>query len=150
GVSAPAPQAVYQTYRTGYDFTYALTGLTAGASYTVRLDFAEPTYAAAGERAFDVSINGVTVLSGFDIYAAAGGKDRAVARTLSATADADGRVVVEFTYSSGVDYPLVSGIALSDTGGAPVRAVNCGLLAGGTLTVSPASFQNTGTLAVSN
>ena len=36
GVSDPAPQAVYQTWRTG-DFTYALGNLTPGASYTVRL-----------------------------------------------------------------------------------------------------------------
>ena len=41
GVTAPAPQAVYQTARQWYSFSYALTGLTAGQSYTVRLDFAE-------------------------------------------------------------------------------------------------------------
>src|SRR5262249_55703875 len=83
GVAGPAPQAVYQTYRTGYDFTYTLAGLTKGASYTVRLDFAEPTYTAAGKRVFDVLVNGAKALPDFDIYAAAGGKDKAVARTLT-------------------------------------------------------------------
>ncbi len=41
-VSNPAPQAVYQTFRYGYGaFSYTLTGLTPGASYTVPLDFAD-------------------------------------------------------------------------------------------------------------
>ena len=40
GVTNPAPQSVYQHNRYG-NFTYTIPGLTAGASYTVRLDFAE-------------------------------------------------------------------------------------------------------------
>jgi hypothetical protein len=40
GVTNPAPQAVYQTERYG-NFTYTIPGLTPGASYTVRLHFAE-------------------------------------------------------------------------------------------------------------
>jgi hypothetical protein len=149
GVSSPAPQAVYQTYRTGSDFTYTLTGLKAGASYTLRLDFAEPTYTAAGQRVFNVLVNGTTALPSFDIFAAAGARDKAVAKSLAVTADGSGQIAVEFTYVSGVDSPLVNGIALTDSGAALVTAINCGELAGGTLTVNAGTFQNASTLAVS-
>jgi hypothetical protein len=55
-VSNPAPQAVYQSNRSG-NFTYALPGLTANGSYTVRLHFAETYWTAAGQRIFNVSLN---------------------------------------------------------------------------------------------
>ncbi len=45
GVTDPAPQAVYQTYRYYYyGFLYTLTGLTPSASYTLRLHFADPSF----------------------------------------------------------------------------------------------------------
>ena len=43
GVTNPAPQAVYQTWRAWYDFGYTLGNLTPGTSYMVRLDFADPS-----------------------------------------------------------------------------------------------------------
>ena len=49
-------------------------------SYTVRLHFAEPEPAAPGRRVFDVSLQGETVLAGFDVTAAAGGERRAVVK----------------------------------------------------------------------
>jgi len=42
--------------------------------YTVRLHFAEPVKAKAGERVFGVSVQGRTVLKGFDIAAETGGR----------------------------------------------------------------------------
>jgi hypothetical protein len=50
------------------------------AGYTVRLHFAEFQFAAAGQRKFNVDINGNSVLSDFDIYAQAGAKDKAVVK----------------------------------------------------------------------
>jgi hypothetical protein len=41
GITAPAPQAVYQTERDGNTLSYSIPGLTAGAPNTVRLSFAE-------------------------------------------------------------------------------------------------------------
>ena len=61
GVANAAPMAVYQSRRTG-NFSYNLPGLTSGASYTVRLHFAEVYYTAAGQRTFNVAINGTTAL----------------------------------------------------------------------------------------
>src|SRR6202012_6266629 len=83
-----APAAVYQSCRWAPAFSYMIPGLTAGGHYTVRLHFAELTWTAPGQRKFNVAINGTNVLSGFDIYAAAGGQNKAVTEQFTATASA--------------------------------------------------------------
>ncbi len=90
GVTNPAPQRVYQTERYG-NFTYTIPGLTPGASYTVRLHFAENYWTSAGSRLFNVSINGTQVLTNFDIVAAAGGRNKAIVKEFPAVADSGGR-----------------------------------------------------------
>ena len=97
GVTNPAPQSVYQHQRSGNNFTYTLTGLTAGASYTVRLHFDEFYWTKAGQRVFNVGINGTQVLSNFDIIATAGGQDIAIVEPFTATANAQGQIVLQFT-----------------------------------------------------
>src|SRR5258708_29304 len=106
-VTNPAPQAVYQKDRIG-NFTYTIPNLTAGASYTVRLHFAEIYWTAAGKRAFNVSINGSQVLSNFDIFATAGGADIAVVQQFSATASTTGTITIQFPHLK--DNPQVNGI----------------------------------------
>ncbi len=66
GVNA-APMGVYQHGRAGV-FTYTIPGLTSGSTYTVLLHFAETYFSAAGNREFNVAINGTTVLTNLDIY----------------------------------------------------------------------------------
>jgi hypothetical protein len=105
----PAAQAVYQSERYG-NFTYTLANLTPGRLYVVRLDFAEIYWNASGQRLFDVKINGAPVLTHFDVFATAGGKNRAVRRAFLATADASGRLTLEF--DSVVNFAKVSGIAV--------------------------------------
>ena len=95
GVANAAPAAVYQTERYG-NFSYALTGLTTGSAYTVRLHFAEIYFTAANSRLFNVSVNGTQALNNFDIFAAAGGAFKAVVRDLNATADVNGQIAVSF------------------------------------------------------
>jgi uncharacterized repeat protein (TIGR02543 family) len=95
GVTNPAPQAVYQTERYG-TFSYTLPGLVAAAQYTVRLHFAEIYFTASGQRTFNVVINGTTVLTNYDIYAATGARYKAIVREFAATADAQGRIVINF------------------------------------------------------
>jgi hypothetical protein len=110
GVSNPAPQAVWQTCRWNASFTYTLTGLTAGATYTLDLDWAELSFQAAGQREFNVAINGSQVLNNFDVYATAGYKT-AVQRAFTVTANSSGQVVIAFT-QGGADNPFISGIEL--------------------------------------
>ena len=110
GVSNPAPAAVYQTERWGA-FSYTIPNLTPGGSYQVRLHFAEIYWAAPGERIFNVAINGTTVLSNFDIFATAGGKNIALVEQFTATASTSGTIVI--TYIQGTaDYPKSSGIEI--------------------------------------
>jgi hypothetical protein len=119
-VTNPAPQAVYQTERYG-NFTYALPNLTPGAPYTVRLDFAEIYWNAAGKRAFNVLINGAQVLTNLDIFAAAGGMNRAIAETFNTTADGTGKVTIQ--YVTLVDNAKSSGIEIFPGANAAASAV---------------------------
>ncbi len=95
-VANPAPQAVYQSERYG-NFSYDVPDLRPYGLYTVRLDEAEIYYDQAGARQFNVEINGQTVLTNYDIFAAAGGMNIAVAPSFAAQADADGQIFVTFT-----------------------------------------------------
>ncbi len=114
-----APMAVYQTERYGSSFNYTLPALTAGASYTVRLHFAEIYWTKAGQRVFNVAINGTNVLSNFDIVQTAGGPMIAVVKTFTASATSAGQIVIAFTTGS-VDVPKVSGVELLSNGAAPL------------------------------
>ena len=119
GVTNPAPAAVYQTQRYG-NFTYTLPGFTAGASYTVRLHFAETYWDAAGSRTFDVYINGTEVLTNFDIFATAGGENIAVVEQFNTTANSSGQIVIQFTTVK--DNAAVNGIEVETSGTAPTAA----------------------------
>ena len=107
GVTNPAPMAVYQTARVG-NFTYTIPGFTAGSNHTVRLHFAETYFSAAGSRTFNMSINGTQVLSAFDIFAAAGAKNKAIIKQFTMNANSSGQYVIQFT--SVVNQSLVSGV----------------------------------------
>jgi len=75
----------------------------------VRLHFAELTWTVAGQRLFNVAINGTQVLSGFDIFATAGAQNQALTEQFNATANSSGQIVIAFT-NGGVDNPEVNAI----------------------------------------
>src|SRR4051812_21783798 len=102
------PQSVFQTERFG-EFTYTIGGFTAGRAATATLFFEESFWTAAGQRRFNVVINGATVLTQFDIFATAGGANRAIARTFNTTANGSGQVVVQFAKGGGPDNPKICG-----------------------------------------
>jgi hypothetical protein len=109
GVTNPPPQSVLQHGRYG-NSTYTIANLTPGASYTVRLDFVEYVFNAAGARVFNVAINGTQVLSHFDIWASAGAKNTALARSFAATASSAGTITISFT--SVVNNAMINGIEI--------------------------------------
>jgi hypothetical protein len=92
----PAPPAVYATARRGDAFAYSFAGLQPGAAYTVRLHFAERQATQPGERRFDVLVNGLGVLAGFDQLAEAGGAGRALVRESRQRASPEGVLRLEF------------------------------------------------------
>lgn len=109
GVVDPAPMAVYQTVRYG-NFSYTLSSLTPVASYVVRLHFAEIFWSSVGQRVFNVTINGTTVLSNVDIIAASGSANQAIVKEFNVVADGSGNIAINFT--SVVDNAAVNGIEL--------------------------------------
>ena len=109
---------LYQSERWGPS-TYTFT-VPAG-SYQVTLKFAETYFtsgAASGQRLFNVAINGTTVLTNFDIKAAAGGANIAVDRTFAVNAGAgNNNLQIQFIHVSGQpDDPKVDAIEIVSAG----------------------------------
>ena len=110
GVTNPAPIAVYQDAREG-TFTYTVPGFVAGSTHTVRLHFAELYFSAAGQREFDVAINGTPVLTNFDIVATAGSQYKANVQQFITTANSSGKIVISLS-NGAVNQPEMSGIEI--------------------------------------
>ena len=125
-VANPAPMAVYQTERFG-NFTYTIPGLSPGASFTVRLHFAEFFWTAAGQRVFNVVINGTQVLTNFDIIAASGAPNKAIVEQFTATANSSGQIVIQ--YVTVTDNAKSSGIEILSGGSCSAPTVPGGLAA---------------------
>jgi beta-galactosidase len=107
-VSVDAADArLYDSYRTG-QFSYRVP--VPDGRYKVTFRFAEPTASAAGERIFDISVNGKRVLKQLDVFAVAGGKLKGVEKTVEAAAR-DGVLLIEFAPGKG--QPVVSSIAIT-------------------------------------
>jgi hypothetical protein len=109
GVTNPAPQSVYQHNRYG-NFTYSIPGYTPGATYTIRLHFAETYWTTAGSRIFNVLIDGTQVLTNFDIFATAGGEYKAVVEQFTEVAPTNGTFTIQF--STVKDNAQVNGIEI--------------------------------------
>jgi aryl-phospho-beta-D-glucosidase BglC (GH1 family) len=110
-----APAAIFSTERYGA-ITYTIPNRA--GTQTVTLYFVETYVTAAGQRVFNVSINGATVLSRFDIFATAGGANRAIARSFTTTANGSGQVVIQLTAVT--QNPKISGLTVSGGGTPPV------------------------------
>ncbi|MHA7901410.1 MAG: malectin domain-containing carbohydrate-binding protein, partial [Henriciella sp.] len=106
--AAVDPQLVYQ-FDVGADF-----GLQPGDQVEVRLYFAEifTGVDAAGERVFDVDVDGVipTEFDDVDAFAEAGAGNVGIVRSYTATVDADG--VLDISFINGVQNPAVKGIEI--------------------------------------
>ena len=122
------PQNVLQSNRYGA-MTYTIGGLNVGATYSATLYFAEEYWTAAGKREFNLSINGTSELSNFDIFATAGGENIAVEKTFSVAANSSGQLVLAFT--NVIDNAQVNAIVISSTGGS-------GSISNGGHTLTPA------------
>nr|ATZ76420.1 endo-1,3-beta-D-glucosidase [uncultured bacterium] len=108
-IPAGIPEKIFQSNRFG-NFTYRLAGFKPRGRYLVELFFAENYWKKAGKRLFAVFINKRQVLNDFDIYAAAGGANRAVERAFTARASADGHLVLRL--ASQRDNALLDGICV--------------------------------------
>lgn len=82
------PPSVYQSRRNAQTLAYELA--IPDGRYDIRLHFSEPSWSQAGQRVFDVEIEGATVWTNVDLFAVAGGRHRAVARTFEGIEVVDG------------------------------------------------------------
>lgn len=106
-VSGTTSQRLYQTSRWGvFSYQFAVPNGTR----TVNLKFAEPVMGGAGQRLFNVSINGAAVLTDFDIYAQAGGIMRALDKSFSVNVTG-GQIAIAFT-AGPQNWPTVSAIEI--------------------------------------
>ena len=106
-ITGTASPTVYQTCRWGA-FSYSFT--VPNGTYTVNLKFAEISLTGAGQRQFNAAINGASVLTNFDIYAAAGGRMIAIDKPFPVTVT-NGQINIQFT-AGAANWPLVSGIEI--------------------------------------
>jgi hypothetical protein len=115
GVVAPAPMAVYQSYRYVWGsnnvFSYTFTNLVANTQHKVRLHFADFYNTAAGQRKFHVDLNGTRVLTNFDIIATAGAANKATVQEFTPNSDGTGRITLVFT-ATNLDSACVNGIEI--------------------------------------
>jgi len=115
GVTNPASESVYQSVRYG-NFSYTIPTYSPSTSYHVRLHFNELYWGtdgsdATGKRVFNTIINGTQVLSNFDIYATAGGANKAVVENFDTTTDTNGKIHIQF--NTVTDNAMVNGIEVS-------------------------------------
>jgi hypothetical protein len=92
-IDATTEDRLYQTERWG------LSGYTAkvpNGKYTVRLHFAETYQNAPGTRLFTVKVEDRTIAN-LDVFAEAGGKNKALVKTLDDVVVADGEINIDFT-----------------------------------------------------
>jgi len=104
GTNTPA---LYQVERYGA-FSYQFPVLN--GSYSVRLKFADLYFTSPGQRIFNVSINGQTVLTNFDIVAAAGGGFTAVDEPFAVNVT-NGLITIQLTAI--VSTPTLNAIEIS-------------------------------------
>jgi hypothetical protein len=111
--------ALFQAQRLGNstaDPVYTLP--VSNGTYTVNLYFAEIQKTGAGQRVFNVDVSGTTPnpdIANLDIYAAAGGANKALVKTVTGATACGG--AIRITTSNGTaDFPAIAAIELIPTG----------------------------------
>jgi beta-glucosidase len=85
-------------------------------NYTVKLYFAEIYFTAAGQRKFNVAIEGVSKLSNYDIFVDAGGTNKGVEKVFTGISVTDGQLSIDLTNVT--DNAKVNAIAILRESGA--------------------------------
>ncbi|NOZ06489.1 MAG: hypothetical protein GXP41_09105 [Chloroflexi bacterium] len=145
-ISGTQDVALYQTQRQGMSAYKFWVSTAYVGTYDVQLRFAELDVSGPGQRVFDVQIEGQPVLTGFDLYTEAGGKDVAYDRTFRVTV-ADGEVTVEFLPRVG--QPVLNAISvrgISASNNAPTASPTPSATSSVTTTTATPSATPTGTV----
>jgi Malectin domain len=108
--AAQADETLYKTCRLdpvgGPSMRYRPVAVT-GKQYLIKLHFAELQKDAAGQRKFQLRLDGVVKLNNFDVFAEAGGRDKAITRSFEVTSI---RTYINIRFLQQVGEPMVSAI----------------------------------------
>jgi hypothetical protein len=105
------PPAIYSTYRTApKSLTYSISGLAPYGAYTGALYFEEPLLGGVGRRVMNVSVGGVSVVTGLDIFAKTGATHKPYTLPITGTATVNGTLDIVLTAT--VNDTILSGISL--------------------------------------
>jgi len=117
---ADALPGAFQTYRDGENWTVEVSGLIDG-EYVVVLHTQETYWDSAGQRQFDIDINGAEVANNLDPFAAAGGNgDTPVAiEALVQVTGGSFTVTLEAQGSDGIDNAALNAITIYQSGDNP-------------------------------
>ncbi|MFN7921626.1 MAG: malectin domain-containing carbohydrate-binding protein [Bryobacteraceae bacterium] len=133
GCNGGSPTNALRTFTAPNIYKTQLFGMTNcqyavpdGKPYLVTLKFAEIFYpqTSPGNRRFNVSINGVQVLTNFNVYEAAGNLvDKPVDRTFAITAQ---RGMIDVQFTSIQDNPIINAVQITPASPSAVRRINIG------------------------
>ncbi|QDA61300.1 malectin [Hymenobacter jejuensis] len=146
-IAGTTDDALYQTERFGNSFGYAFA-VSSGKQYKVVLHFAELYWTAAGQRLFDVSIEGNKLLDNYDIVKKVGANTATTETfTVSVTDDALNINFSSLASDGGVDNAKISAIEVYDlsAGSNPAPVANAGPDQTITLPTSSATLAGSGT-----
>ncbi|MGC8803375.1 MAG: endo-1,4-beta-xylanase, partial [Bacteroidales bacterium] len=132
-ITAPADAEIYKSERWYSFISYAIP-VEKNKTYKVTLKFAEIYFSNPGERIFDAYIEGDKVLSNFDIFTEAGGKNIAIDTSFYVTTS-DSIINIELYASK--DNAAIKGIEVQSTEDDWIKRINCG---GGSITTSNGNF----------
>ncbi|MBB2962091.1 malectin domain-containing carbohydrate-binding protein [Methylobacterium sp. R2-1] len=115
GLQPAFANTVYQTERYG-NFSYAIPVASTSQAYTVELRFGELWWSNPGQRVFDVSLEGQTILNDLDILAQTGNFNTPYTYVSGPiTAGANGTLDLQFL--NGIDNAKLSGIVVRQASG---------------------------------
>ena len=92
----------------GADLQYQFT--VTNGSYNVNLYFAETYFTSAGQRVFDVQMQGATVFSALDIYALAG-LDHALVKSANVSIT-NGQLTIRFAHRANGNVPVIAALEI--------------------------------------
>lgn len=113
---------IYRTERWNDYLAYAIP-VESGKEYKLTLKFAEIYFDQGNSRLFDVTVEGELFLDDYDVYTDAGGKNKAIDKSLVILAK-DNQLNIELKATK--DNASIKGIVVEETGNNTILRINCG------------------------
>lgn len=106
-----APLPIYQSCRTARSMTYTFPEVSDGR-YLVRLHFADYTSFYVGQRRMNIILEGVKAVTNLDVFAKAGGANRALLVSFYVTVADDNGLQIQAIGSTKTAYAILNGIEI--------------------------------------